>query len=369
MSLLSSARHQSPRRTLFAASVAVVASVSGLVACSSKPSSPAAQGSSSTSQTASSISASAPSSAAQSAPGKNYSFTVLESTPGFFDLPLRVAIADFAAKYNLSLKIVTVTGGGALATEFEGGTGTVAMVGVDTPLRLQQQNGVAGGVTIIGTNMTHMLYALVSKSGSKYRQLSDLRGANVAITGAGAASQVVLNWALINQANMKTTDVKEVPLGAPPTILAAVEKGSVAAGTVFSPALDEGLASGAVQLAFDFRKYPYAQNVFMARTKAVDADPTPYKLFMQAYTDAVNKMESDPAYALTNAKRYWGQGTDDKTLQSELDFYMNQEWKGTTFPESLYNASRDVLLKSGSGFPSTNFPSYEDMTKNAPTIG
>src|SRR5262245_44015739 len=82
-----------------------------------------------------------------------YEFTVLESTPGFFDLPLRAAIAEFAPKYHLNLKIVTVTGGGSLATEFQGGTGSVAMVGVDTPLRLAQQNGVAGGITIIGTNM------------------------------------------------------------------------------------------------------------------------------------------------------------------------------------------------------------------------
>ncbi|MFY9695546.1 MAG: hypothetical protein WA776_21190 [Xanthobacteraceae bacterium] len=54
-----------------------------------------------------------------------YEITVLESTPGFFDLPLRNAVADFAHKLNLNVKIITVTGGGGLATEFEGGPGRI----------------------------------------------------------------------------------------------------------------------------------------------------------------------------------------------------------------------------------------------------
>src|SRR5271163_3262971 len=104
---------------------------------------------------------------------QSYDITILESTPGFFDLPLRNAIADFAPKLNLNAKIITVTGGGGLATEFEGGTGTIAMVGADTPLRLAQADAVPGGVTIIGTNMTNMLYALVAKQGSPYHSLED----------------------------------------------------------------------------------------------------------------------------------------------------------------------------------------------------
>lgn len=297
-----------------------------------------------------------------------YSFSVLESTPGFFDLPLRVAIADFAPKYHLHLNIVTVTGGGTLATEFEGGTGTVAMVGVDTPTRLEQQNAIPGGISIIGTNMTQMLYALVAKAGSNYHTLDQLRSQNIAITGAGAASQVVLQWALL-KAHMKLTDVHMVPLGSPPTILAGVVGGKVAAGTIFSPALDEGLSNHSVQMVFDFRQYPYAQNVFVARTKELQANPTAYKLFMQAYDAAVQKLESDPSFALASAEKYWGQGTTMSTLKGELDFYMNKEWKQTQFTQSLYDASRNVLLNSSDGFSSQGFPAYADLTKDAPNVG
>ena len=102
--------------------------------------------------------------------------TVIESTPGFFDLPMRNAIADFAPALHLNVKVITINGGGALATEFQGGTGDIAFVGADTPLRLAQANAVPGGITILGTNMTNMLYALISKAGSPYHSLESTQG-------------------------------------------------------------------------------------------------------------------------------------------------------------------------------------------------
>jgi ABC-type nitrate/sulfonate/bicarbonate transport system substrate-binding protein len=302
---------------------------------------------------------------AQAAP--SYEITVLESTPGFFDLPLRNAVADFAPKLNLHVQIITVTGGGGLATEFEGGTGDIAMVGADTPLRLAQANAVPGGVTIIGTNMTNMLYALVAKQGSPYHTLEDLRGTNVAITGAGAASEVVLKWALKTKTDLGPSAVRLVPLGPPPTILQGIVRGAVAAGTLFSPALDQGLSQHAVQMVFDFRDYRYAQNVFMVRTNQAKKDSTPFRLLMQAYNAAVERMYADRSYALSTAMKYWSQGTTEEVVKSELDFYMKDEWKETRFTPELYNACKDVLLNSGD-FPTSGFPSYESLTQNAPHV-
>ncbi|HEX3936220.1 MAG TPA: ABC transporter substrate-binding protein [Xanthobacteraceae bacterium] len=294
-----------------------------------------------------------------------YELTILESTPGFFDLPLRNAIADFAPKLNLNVKLITVTGGGGLATEFEGGTGDIAMVAADTPLRLAQANAVPGGVTIVGTNMTNMLYALVAKQGSSYHALADLKGTNVGITGAGAASEVVLKWALKTKAHMDFSAVHLVPLGPPPTILQGIIRGAVAAGTLFSPALDQGINQHEVQMVFDFRDYHYAQNVFMVRTNEVKKDPEPFRLMMQAYNEAVQRMYSDPSYAASTAQKYWGQGTSEDVLKAELEFYMKAEWKETRFTRELYDACKDVLLNSGD-FPTNDFPSYESLTQNAP---
>jgi ABC-type nitrate/sulfonate/bicarbonate transport system substrate-binding protein len=294
-----------------------------------------------------------------------YEITILESTPGFFDLPLRNAIADFAPQLNLNVKLITVTGGGGLATEFEGGTGDIAMVAADTPLRLAQANAVPGGVTIVGTNMTNMLYALVAKQGSPYHALEDLKGTNVGITGAGAASEVVLKWALKTKAHLDFSAVRLVPLGPPPTILQGIVRGAVSAGTLFSPALDQGFNQHEVQMVFDFRDYHYAQNVFMVRTNEVKKDPDRFRLLMQAYNEAVQRMYADAGYAQSTAQKYWGQGTTADVVKAELDFYMKDEWKESRFTRELYDACKDVLLNSGD-FPTTDFPSYESLTQNAP---
>lgn len=296
---------------------------------------------------------------------QTYALTILESTPGFFDLPMRNAMADFAPALHLNIKLVTVNGGGAVTTEFQGGTGDIALVGADTPLRLAQASAVPGGITLIGVNMTNMLYALISKAGSPYTSLQSLKGQSIAITGAGAASEVVVKWALKTKAHMSFSDVRMIALGSPPTILQSVIRGSVAAGTVFSPALDDGLSSGAVQIAFDFRNYPYASNVFVARTTQVKQNPTPYRLFMQAYNQAVQKMYADPDYTMKTAMKYWGQGATEAVVKSELEFYMNKEWKETSFTQDLYNACKDVLLNSGD-FPTDNFPSYASLTQDVP---
>jgi len=163
--------------------------------------------------------------------------------------------------------------------------------------------------------------------------------------------------------------VTEVPLGNPLVVEQAVESGKVVAGTVFSPALEEGLASGASQVTFDFRQYPFASNIMMARTSEMQKSPALYQNFMDAYNAAVNKLESDSNFAIASAVKYYGQGVDASVLQSELNFYIQDEWKGTTFPVSLYNASASVLVNSpGSGFTNASMPSYAALTKDTSKI-
>ena len=105
----------------------------------------------------------------------------------------------------------------------------------------------------------------------------------------------------------------------------------------------------------------------MGRTNQVKANPAPYKMLMEAYNAAVNKIISNPSFALSQAQKYWGKNSDPTILKKELDFYMKDEWNGTKFTKSLYDATKKVLLSSGD-FPTTNFPSYESVTKYAPSF-
>ncbi len=152
--------------------------------------------------------------------------TVLESTPGFFDLPIHVAADDFAAKNGVDIKLIQVQGGGAAGQEFEGGTGDIAITAVDTALRLQMANSVSGGLSVIGSNMYTMLNVLTTKTGSSFKTAASLEGKTIGISGPLSAGQVVVSWALQTKFHINPTSVKWVSLGSVPAILQATQKGT-----------------------------------------------------------------------------------------------------------------------------------------------
>lgn len=293
-------------------------------------------------------------------------FTVLESSPGFFDLPIHVAMDDFDEQFGLNLDLTQVQGGGAAGQQFQGGTGDIAVTAADIPLRLQMQNSIPGGVTIIGSNQFTMLYVLTAPKDSPIDSMDDLVGKKVGITGPKSSSELVTRWAMSTKFGMDPDKTEFVALGSVPTILEGIRNKSVDAGILFSPALEQGLNDDSVKIIFDFREFPNGQNVFYGRTSEIAKDPDKYSAYMKAYSAAVEKLESDHDYAFAAAKKYYGKGLDDDTLETILDFYLTKEWAETEFTEDSYDASRDMLLHSGSGFEESTFPSYEDMTKGAP---
>ncbi|CAN5365504.1 hypothetical protein BH10ACT7_BH10ACT7_30190 [soil metagenome] len=298
--------------------------------------------------------------------GENKTITVLESSPGFFDLPIHVAMDDFDEQFGLNIELTQVQGGGAAGQQFQGGTGDIAVTAADIPLRLLQQDGIPGGLSIIGSNQFTMLYVLVAPADSPINDVSDLVGKKVGITGPKSSSELVTRWAMKTKFGMDPNESEFVALGSVPTILEAVRNGSVDAGILFSPALEKGLGDGSVKIIYDFREFPNGQNVFYARNNDLTQDPEKFSAYMQAYTAAVEKMLDDPDYAFAAAKKYYGEGLSDDVLAEILDFYLHSEWSETTFTEDSYDASKDMLLNSDSGFEEATFPTYEEITKEAP---
>lgn len=299
--------------------------------------------------------------------GSSNTVTVLESTPGFFDLPIHVASDQFAAKYGLKIKLVQVQGGGAAGQEFQGGTADIAVTAADIPLRLELQKGIPGGVSVIGSNMSTMLYVLTTKTNSPITSMKQLKGKKVGITGPLSSSELVTRWAMKTKYGMDPKQTKFVALGSVPTILQAIKKGTVDAGVLFSPALEQGLSDKSIKILFDFRKFPNGQNVFYARNKDLAKNSKKYGEWIKAYSDAVKKLQDDPAFAFAQAKKYYGQGLSDDTLHQILDFYVKQEWAQTEFNQQSYDATKDVLVNSDSGFTPSNIPGFADITKQTPS--
>jgi ABC-type nitrate/sulfonate/bicarbonate transport system substrate-binding protein len=294
---------------------------------------------------------------------KTYHLTALTTTT-FGELPLNIAVDDIAPKYGLTVTLQNVNGGGTISTEFQGGTGNLALTDAGAAIRLEQKNAVTGGVTIFGTNIANLDYAIAAKSSAPYSSLAALKGKTIAITSPGALSQYAVAWAVQKIAGLSTTDVKTVPLGPAQTILQSLQHGAVDAGTLYDPALSAGLADKSIKIVQDLRQYPFATGVFVARQNDLKADPTPYKLFLQSYNQAIAKLDASPSYALQEAEKYYGTGATTATLKAELATSEKYYWRTSTFPESLFNSTKQLLIESGD-FKSAGFPTYQQITQNA----
>jgi len=310
-------------------------------------------------------------SSGMAAPTGNYKLSVLETTPGFFDLPLWTMMNDGEAAANhLELTLAQFqTGGGTTSQVFAGGTGDLMMGGMDLPVRLMQTKTV--DVTVIATMLQRGVFILVSKAGSPYHTLQSLRGQIVGISGPGAFSEFALHTAL-KGAGMSPNDVQIAALGGTAAQYAALTSGKAAAVQLQSPILETAQSNHTVQTVYDFRVEQglQASLVFTARTAAVRANPAPYQVFMRTYRQIMNRFRTDPAYAMKMATAEWGATTSAADLQSQLAAYLTNPgiWSpDCVYTVVLYTNTRQLLLDSGL-FTVDGFPTYRQLTQYAPPL-
>jgi ABC-type nitrate/sulfonate/bicarbonate transport system substrate-binding protein len=321
------------------------------------------------------VAAASPSAVAQSAPtvvaaaGPAASLSVLETTPGFFDVPLYAMLhLGFAENNKLNLSIAQFqTGSGSSGQIFAGGTGDILMGGIDAPVGLHT-SGLAD-VQVIGEWLQRGVWQLVSKAGSQYTSLQSLKGQVVAISGPGSFSDFALREA-IKQVSMSPDDFQIAALGNAAAQYAALESGNAQAVQLQSPILEAQLRAKTVQVVFDFQKDLTPSLVVTARTAAVMANPVPYVAFMTAFRQVMQRMKADSAFALSTAKQAYGDTTPDSDLQLELDAYLSTPgiWSlDGTFTEELYNNGRSLLLDSGV-YKAETYPSYQQLTQYVPKV-
>jgi ABC-type nitrate/sulfonate/bicarbonate transport system substrate-binding protein len=321
------------------------------------------------------VAGASPSAVAQTAPtvavasGPAANLSVLETTPGFFDVPLYAMLhSGFAQNNNLNLSIAQFqTGSGSSGQIFAGGTGDILMGGIDAPVGLQT-SGLAD-VQVIGEWLQRGVWQLVSKAGSQYTTLQSLKGQVVGISGPGSFSDFALREA-IKQVSMSPDDFQIAALGNAAAQYAALESGNAQAVQLQSPLLEAQLGAKTVQVVFDFQKDLTPSLVVTARTSAVRANPAPYAAFMTAFKQVMQRMKSDSAFALATAKQAYGDSTPDSDLQLELDAYLSSPgiWSlDGVFTEELYNNGRSLLLDSGV-YKADTYPSYQQLTQYAPKV-
>jgi NitT/TauT family transport system substrate-binding protein len=299
---------------------------------------------------------------------KVYKLTVLETSPGFFDIPLKIMIEEGLAKtYNLDLSLAQFqTGSGTTAQIFAGGSGDIMMGGIDAPAGLALSKTV--DVQVIGTLLARGVWTLVSKTGSPYTSIQSLKGKVVGISGAGSFSDFALRD-LLKKNNLATTDMQIAALGNAAAQFAALDGNKADAVQLQSPIFETALRDKKIQVVYDFRNDVTPALVFTSRAAATKADPTPYAAFMTAFRAAMDKLRADPAYALAMAKKYYGQSNSDPELQLILDTYLKTPGVWTAdgvYTEAIHNAGKSLMITGDPKYTAANFPTFQDLTQYAP---
>ncbi len=302
-------------------------------------------------------------------PAKVYKLSVLETSPGFFDIPIKIMIEEGLAKtFNLDLSLAQFqAGSGTTSQVFAGGTGDIMMAGVNASAGLTVAK--IADVQVVGMLLDRHVWTLVSKPGSPYTTVQSLKGKIVGISGAGSFSDFALRQ-LLQRNNLTTKDVQVAALGNAAVQFAALEAGKADAVQLQAPLFETTLRDKKVQVVYDFRNDLTPGLVFTARTAAVKAAPAPYAAFMNAVRAALGKMRADPAYALAMAKKYYGQNNTDAELQLILDTYLKSPGIWTpdgVYTENLHNLGRDLMIVGDPTFTAANYPTYQQLTQYAPS--
>ena len=273
----------------------------------------------------------------------------------------------FAERNGLTLeKAEFFSGSGSSSQIFAGGSGDILFGGLNAPAELMQSKAL--DVSVFGTLMQRGVFKLVSKQGSDIRSLQDLKGKTVGISGPGSFNDAALRDAL-KKAGVDPEDVKIAALGGTPQQYAALMAGRADAVQLQSPTLETAMAKGELQDVFDFRQELTPGLVFVARTERIKKDPAAYEAFIRAYTQVIQKMQSDPTYAKDLAKRAWGSTSSAEDIDAQLKVYLSDPgiWAiDGKFTQEQYDNGRNTLINSGL-YKAEGFPSFADLTAASPT--
>jgi NitT/TauT family transport system substrate-binding protein len=301
--------------------------------------------------------------------GSSSKLSILLSGKSFYDVPLYAMMNDgFAKQQGLTISLAQFnSGGGSTSQIFAGGTGDVLSGGIDVVAAIGASKKV--DITVIGAWTQYNYFRLVSKKGSKYQTVADLKGATVGVSGAGSFGDYAVRNALVKAGLTPDKDVKIAALGQPPVQLAALNKGSVQAIMLNPPTIYAALNDDLVQVVHSFEDDGRIPSIlFSARTSDVKKNPDAYRKFMDAYRAALAKMKSDPAFATKVANDDWGSSTNATVLKQELTEFLSDPgaWSPDgKFTQELYENGKAMLVGSGQVSADT-FPSYSSLVENAP---
>jgi len=234
-------------------------------------------------------------------------------------------------KYGLNVEVVSVANGAAALASLVGGSTQVALSS-DLPVFQGHARGVP--FTVVAPAQWYLSEAatagtILVKKSSPIQSGRDLNGKTIAVQ-----SLRDLNWAgtmaWIDQTGGDSRTVKAVELPLP-AVVAAIDEGRIDAGSVQTPFLEEGIASGKVRLlakTYDAIGKRFEAALYVSMADYVAANRDAMSRFARGMHDAVVYTNSHPAEMaeLVASFTKMDPALVARTLRTTDPEYMDAKW-------------------------------------------
>lgn len=217
--------------------------------------------------------------------------------------PIYVAIDQgYFREAGIEAELVDFRGGAPAIQALVGGGINVCICAVDHVVRLRsRRQDVAVAVELD----TRHSYALVSRTGTSYASVADLRGKRIGITSPSSLTDNTLRWALAKAGLNPDRDVEIVGAGGGASMKAAIDSGRVEAGMVINADLlhmQTGSNNG-YRVVQEFRGIPYPSLAMLTRESWFTQQPEVARGFTRAVLRGISAIRANRAVALAGLRR------------------------------------------------------------------
>jgi NitT/TauT family transport system substrate-binding protein len=237
-------------------------------------------------------------------------------------------------KFGLDVTPVFVEGGSTLTTAVVGGSIDIAQNGY-TPATAA---AIAGAdVVIIGGISNKLPFQIITKDSITNGE--QLKGKSIAISRYGSSTDTAVDFALASL-KLKRDDVSVLQLGGPPTRIAALTSGQVAASTEQYPDTAEITAPGkGFHVLVDVTELAgeYPNTAYITNKTFLKAHADTVKKFFMAMATAVHEYKSNPSVAIPLTQKFLDVKSADNT-KAAYEAYVK------IYPDDLHASLKGLQL-------------------------
>ncbi len=247
-------------------------------------------------------------------------------SPSIAALPYWVAKdAGLFARQGVNMELTRIQGSSAATAALL--AGEVQAVGEGAAAVLAHLEG--GDLVLVASPVTRFGFSVISQPG--VRQPDDLRGGRVGVTRFGTGTDFALRYALSEWGLAPDRDVVIIQTGGVPESLAAVQSGAVLAGVTSDPTTARARAAGLHILA-NLSELPveYPQISLVVRRQYITDQPTVVARLVQAVSEAIHLIKTDPASSLRSLREHTG--IDDTAILEDVYARWRDQFQEKPYP-------------------------------------